>query len=96
MVLGKHVGPDLTEQVNALLFPVVSHVHVTSASFVSKVTAQANVITSLFVAVADTVAPLSKLGTPLFGSQVFDKNITSVIWNGCYFSGQVIVMWRNS
>ena len=80
-LLGEHVGPELAEQVNALLFPVVSHVHVTSASFVSKVSAQANVITSSFVAVADTGAPLSKLGTVL-GSQVSGNNITNAIMIG--------------
>ena len=48
--------------------------------FFQKILAHANVITSSFVAVADTLAPLSKFGT-MFGSQVSGKNITSLL---CY------------
>ena len=71
---GKHVGPLLVcillaVQTNALLLPVVSHVHVTSASLVAKFSAHVKVTSLPFVKVPDTASPLSNEGRA-FGSQV--------------------------
>ena len=78
---GEHVGPLLVSvllavQTNALLLPVVSHVHVTSASFVVKFTAHAKVTSSPFVKLPDTSSPLAKEGRVL-RSQVSDYSIIS-------------------
>ena len=70
-------------QVNRLLFTVVSHLHVTSASVVAKLEAHAKTTSSLLVNVPVTVIALSKEGRVL-GSHV------SVITSACYSSARTL------